>query len=181
MPDIPKGDTQMATTEFDWEGFRSLCTRLESLFTEQPDENGTFAGDCRRTLAYLYTAGVSMPDPGDVFEDAGGEEFWAGAVKLAAPDTDPAASEDAISALAARLLESIREAQPDELEEEVDNEILDAASRLWDVRIILAEGAALFDAERGHEAAWEWSFGFDDWGSSALLGMTALHDLLWGA
>ena len=171
----------MATTDFDWDGFRSLCMRLESLIMEQPADAAAFAADCRRALAFLYTAGVSMPDAGDIFEDAGGEEFWAGAVKLNVADTDPGAAEDAISLLATRLLESVREVQPDELEDGARDEIVDAASRLWDVRTILAEGAALFDAKRGHEASWEWSFGFDDWGSSALLGMTALHDLLWGA
>jgi len=171
----------MATMDFDWEGFRALTTRLDTLLAEQPADITTFAADCRRTIAYLYTAGVSMPDAGDVFEDAGGDEFWAGAMKLTPAESDPAAAEDAISALATLLRESITAVQPDELDDEIDDEILEAASRLWDVRVTLAEGAALFDAKRGSEAAWEWSFGFDDWGSSALFAMTALHDLLWGA
>lgn len=171
----------MSTTDFDWEGFRALFGRVETLLAEEPADVTTFAADCRRTVAYLYTAGVSMPDAADVFEDAGGDEFWAGAMKLAPADTDAAAAEAAISALAARLRESISAAQSDELDEELDDEILEAAGRLWDVRTSLAEGAALFDAHRLHEAAWEWSFGFDEWGSGALSAMISLHDLLWGA
>jgi hypothetical protein len=31
------------------------------------------------------------------------------------------------------------------------------------------------------EAAWEWTFQFDEWGTHALAAMSALHELLWGA
>ena len=51
----------MATTDFDWEGFRALVGRVDSLLNDEPKDPETYAEDCRRALAFLYTAGVSMP------------------------------------------------------------------------------------------------------------------------
>jgi hypothetical protein len=58
---------------------------------------------------------------------------------------------------------------------------LAAAQNMVDVDAALAEGAAHFAGKRLNEAAWEWSFGFDEWGAHALAAVSALHDLLWGA
>ena len=54
-------------------------------------------------------------------------------------------------------------------------------SQILELSAELAEGSAHFDERRPHEAAWEWTFQFDEWGTSALAAVSALHELLWGA
>lgn len=170
----------MRMNDFDWDGFRALVGRLDTLVTAPPADPDTFAEECRRTLAFLYTAGVSLPTAGDVFEEAGGEDFWERAIASDASALDPAVTEERITELAERIGASVDALQPDEVDEDADEEMLMAASNLWEVRVGLAAGAAHYDAKRQREAAWEWSFGFDDWGGQALLALTGLHDLLWG-
>ena len=170
----------MSVNEFDWEGFRALVGRLDTLLTGELSDPETFAEDCRRTLAFLYTAGVSMPSAGDVFEEAGGDSFWERAMASDAGALDPVATEERITELAEKIGFSVDALQPDEVDEDADEEMLLAASNLWEVRVSLATGGIHYDAERLREAAWEWSFGFDDWGGQALLALTGLHDVLWG-
>lgn len=169
-------------TQFDWEGFRALAGRLDKLVAQGAsdiDGNDTLAEECRKALSFLYTAGVSMPSAGDVFEDAGGEGFWERPLSEA---TDAEAAEQAVSDLAERLRVSVLALQPDEDDaDDIDELLWLAAHNLEDVRLAVAPGIAHFEAGRLKEAAWEWSFGFDDWGSHALASMTALHELLWGA
>jgi len=169
--------------EFDWEGFRALGSRLDTLLAGEATlaEDDSLAEACRRALAFLYTAGVSMPAAGDVFEDAGGDTFWEGKLGAFAPGADPTAVEAEIDAIAGLLRESVIELQGDADAEEIDDLMATAARSLWDVREGIGEGMRHFDAKRLHEAAWEWSFGFDEWGAHALEAMSALHDALWGA
>ena len=56
-----------------------------------------------------------------------------------------------------------------------------AAVQVLELAAALAEGSEHFDGERSQEAAWEWTFQFDEWGTHALAAMSALHELLWGA
>jgi len=170
----------MRMNDFDWEGFRALTGRLDALLNAELSSPDTFAEDCRRTLAFLYTAGVSMPTAGDVFEEAGGDQFWERAIASDAGALDPAATEERITELAEKIGYSVDALQPDEVDEDADEEMLLAASNLWEVHLSLAAGASHYDAKRLNEAAWEWSFGFDDWGGQALLALTGLHDVLWG-
>jgi len=169
--------------EFDWEGFRALVSRLDALLGGEATlaEDDSLAEACRRAVAYLYTAGVSMPAAGDVFEDAGGDTFWEGKLGASTNATDPAKAEAEIDAIAGLLGESVIELQGDADEEEIADLTLAAARSLWDVREGLEEGTQHFDSKRLHEAAWEWSFGFDEWGAHALAALSALHDVLWGA
>lgn len=171
-------------TQFDWEGFRALAGRLDKLIANGAtdiDGNDTLAEELRKALAFLYTAGVSMPSAGDVFEDAGGEGFWERSLGDA-EETDSAAAEQAVTDLAERLRASVEALQPDEDDtEDIDELLWIAAHNIEDVRTALAAGIAHFEDGRLKEASWEWSFGFDDWGAHALAGMTALHELLWGA
>jgi len=170
----------MHMNDFDWEGFRALVGRLDALLTTPPADPDTFAEDCRRTLTFLYTAGVSMPTAGDIFEEAGGDAFWEPAMASVATTLDPAETEERITDLAEKIGVSVDALQPDEVDEDTDEEMLMAASNLWEVHLSLSVGAAHYDAKRLNEAAWEWSFGFDDWGGQALLALTGLHDVLWG-
>ncbi len=169
--------------EYDWDGFRALVRRLDMLLAGEAvfEEYDTLAEACRRTLAFLYTAGVSMPAAGDVFEDAGGDTFWEGKLGGTAAAADPARAEAEIEALAGQLAESVIEVQGDVDAEDIEDLVAAAARGLWDVRESLSEGCEHFDGKRLHEAAWEWSFGFDEWGAHALTSLTALHDALWGA
>jgi hypothetical protein len=173
----------MAATEYDWEGFRALAGRLDALLAdESPVEyDDTFAEMCRRSLAFLYTAGVSMPAAGDIFEDAGGADFWESRLGSDSSAGDPALVEAEIEAIELRLRADIAELQSDADAEDYDELLGVAARSLWDVREGLGEGMHHFDQKRVHEAAWEWSFGFDEWGAQALGATSSLHDLLWGA
>lgn len=170
-------------TEFDWEGFRALAGRLDSLLAGEATlaDDDTFAEACRRALAFLYTAGVSMPPAGDVFEDAGGDTFWEGRLGGRDSDPDPTIAESEIEQIASALIESVVEVQGDEVFDELEDVLTTAARAMWDVREALGVGSDHFDARRLHEAAWEWAFGFDEWGTNALTATSALHDALWGA
>jgi hypothetical protein len=170
-------------SEFDWAGFRALSKRLGKLLEGDRDD-ATLAEDLRRALTFLYTAGVTMPSAGDVYEEAGGEEFWN---DVAAPShTEPAGDATTIAlaeSLAERIASSVEAAQPDSLgdPEEVGDVAMRAAENLAEVHAGLSAGDALFDARREREAQWEWAFGFDEWGTHALVALSALHELLWGA
>ena len=167
--------------DFDWTGFRALVKRLDDLLLGDA-EDPEFAQDLRRAITFLYTAGVTMPAAGDVYEDAG-EEFWSDAVSLKLDATDPAELEESVAALAQRIITSVDAAQP-EGDVEVDDveELAEAtAVQILELSAALAEGSAHFDAARMQEAAWEWTFQFDAWGTSALAAVSALHELLWGA
>ena len=167
--------------DFDWGGFRALARRLDDLVAGDSDD-AEFAEGLRRALTFLYTAGLTMPTAGDVY-DAAGEEFWARAVSLKLDATDPAEFEAVVAALAQRIITSIDAAQP-EGDAEVDDveELAEmAAASILEVIAALAEGSEHFDAGRSQEAAWEWSFQFDEWGTHALGAISALHELLWGA
>ena len=171
-------------TQFDWEGFRALAKRLDKLVADGAtdfDGNDIFAADSRKALSYLYTAGVSMPSAGDIFEDSGGDSFWERTLGADRAERDSTEVEDEIGALAERIRASVVAAQPDEDEADYDELLWLAALNLYEVRAALVDGAAHYDAGRMNEAAWEWSFAFDDWGAHALASMTALHELLWGA
>jgi hypothetical protein len=171
------------TTAFDWEGFRALAGRLDKLIAEGAtdiDGNDIFAAEARKALSYLYTAGVSMPSAGDIFEDSGGDSFWERSLGDA-EEHDPDAEEAEVSAIAERLHASVHVLQGEEDAEDLDELLWIAALNLNEVSNALAAGSAHFDAKRINEAAWEWSFGYDDWGARALASMTALHELLWGA
>ena len=141
-------------TDFDWAGFRALTKRLDDL-VGGTREDAEYAQDVRRALTFIYTAGVTMPS----------------------------AVEQAISALSHRLAASVMAAQDDD---EIDTEELadladTAAQGLHDACTGVSAGSRYFDENRMDEAAWEWSFGFDEWGSNALAALGALHELLWGA
>ncbi len=171
------------SNEFDWEGFRALVGRLDTLLAGEATlaEDDSFAEACRRALAFLYTAGVTMPAAGDVFEDAGGDTFWEGKLGGVSAVPDPGIAESEIEQIAAALIESVSELQGDADEEELEDLLTTAARALWDTREALAEGTEHFDSKRLHEAAWEWTFGFDEWGAHALEATSAMHDALWGA
>ena len=169
-------------TDFDWAGFRSLTKRLEELVggTRVDTE---YAQDVRRALTFMYTAGVTMPTAGDVYDAAGGDEFWNDTVDLEGELAEERAVEQAISALSHRIAASVIAAQDDD---EIDTEELadladTAAQGLHDAFAGVSAGSRYFDENRMDEAAWEWSFGFDEWGSNAVAAMQALHELLWGA
>jgi len=171
------------STQFDWEGFRALIGRLDSLLAGEVrlDDYDTFVEASRRVVAFLYAAGVSMPAAGDIFEDAGGAEFWEGRLGADTAAADPLNVEFEIGAIAERLRTDLAELQDDVAEEDVAD-LVDAAARgLWDVRESLGAGTGHFDSKRFHEAEWEWAFGFDEWGAHAIAALSALHDLLWGA
>jgi len=171
------------STQFDWEGFRALVGRLDSLLAGEATiaDFDTFVESCRRALAFLYTAGVSMPAAGDIFEDAGGAEFWEGRLAVESSASDPLSVETEIGAIARRLTADLVELHDDVDDEDIADLIDTAARSLWDTRASLESGTEHYDAKRLHEAEWEWSFGFDEWGAHALAATTALHDLLWGA
>ena len=170
-------------SDFDWAGFRALTKRLDGLVDCERDD-AEFTDDLRRALTFVYTAGITMPTAGDIFEDAGGDEFWnTKEVPGLSPDVDSGDNATAGESLAARIAESAEAAQPDELghPDEIVEVATTAAENLLDVVSALEAGAALFDESRLQEAQWEWSFGFDDWGTHALAALSALHELLWGA
>lgn len=170
-------------TQFDWEGFRALVGRLDTLLSGDVSlaDDDTFVEACRRALAFLYTAGVSMPTAGDIFEDAGGDAFWEGRLGIESAADDPVADESEVSAIAERLHADIAELQDDADAEDVADLVEVAARNLWDTYVRLGAGTEHYDAKRLHEAEWEWSFGFDEWGAHAVAALSALHDLLWGA
>jgi hypothetical protein len=170
-------------TDFDWTGFRALAGRLADL-VEGDRDDATFAEDLRRALTFVYAAGITMPTAGDVYEDAGGDEFWnAKPVPVLAPGVEADENIVAAEQLAARIAESVEAAQPDSLgdPDEVVDIATTAAETVFDVVSALDAGSELFDTKRLQEAQWEWSFGFDDWGGHALSALSALHELLWGA
>jgi hypothetical protein len=167
--------------DFDWSGFRALVKRLDDLLADDA-EDPEFAAALRRAITFLYTAGVTMPAASDVYEDAG-EEFWSSAVTLKLDAPDPAELEESVTALAQRIITSVDAVQP-EGDVEVDDveELAEAtAMQILELTAALAEGSAHFDEERLQEAAWEWTFQFDEWGTQALAAVSALHELLWGA
>ncbi len=172
----------MAALDFDWEGFRALAGRLDSLLANEHTlvDDDTFIEAARRTLAFLYAAGISMPAAGDVFEDAGGD-VWERTLGGESVLPDPARVESEIAEIEERLHADIVEIQSDADDEDVSDLLGTAARALWDVREGLGEGMSHFDAKRLSEAAWEWTFGFDEWGAHTLAASVALHDLLWGA
>jgi hypothetical protein len=168
---------------FDWTGFRALVKRLDDLVGGQRDD-AEFAEDLRRALTFVYTAGVTMPTAGDIYEDAGGDEFWSGTLAVPAADEPGDSGQGAAAeALADRIGASVESVQPDELgdPDEIAEVATIAAENLLDVLSNLASGNVLFDEKRLKEAQWEWSFGFDEWGAHALSALSALHELLWGA
>ena len=167
--------------DFDWVGFRALVAHLDDLLAAQT-EDAEFAQNLRRAITFIYTAGVAMPAGSDVYEDAG-EEFWSGAVTLKLDAPDPAELEESVLALAQRIITSVDAAQPEgDVEVEDIEELAEAtAVQILELVAALAEGSAHFDATRSREASWEWTFQFDDWGTSALAAISALHELLWGA
>ena len=168
--------------DFDWAGFRALAKRLDDLVSgDREDEK--FAEDLRRALTFLYTAGITMPSAGDIYDAAGGEEFWSETVDLDAELAEERAIEDAVATLARRIAKSVEAEQadadidPEELQDLADG----AAQGVHDACTGVSAGSRFFDAKRLDEASWEWSFGFDEWGSNALAALGALHELLWGA
>ena len=167
--------------DFDWAGFRALAKRLDDLLGSDADD-AEFAQNLRRAVTFLYTAGVTMPSAADVYEDAG-EAFWSDAVTLKLDAPDPAELEAAVTALAQRIITSVDAAQPEgDVELEDVEELAEAcAAQLLELAEALAEGSQHYDARRDREAAWEWTFQFDEWGTSALAAASALHELLWGA
>jgi len=170
-------------TQFDWEGFRALVGRLDSLLAEDATlaDDDTFVEACRRALAFLYVAGVSMPAAGDIFEDAGGDAFWERRLGAEAAVADALKVESEIGAIARRLTVDLVEFHDDVDDEDISDLIDTAARTLWDTREALSAGTEHYDSKRLLEAEWEWSFGFDEWGAHAVAAMSALHDLLWGA
>jgi hypothetical protein len=182
-------------TDFDWAGFRALAKRLDDLVGGSAGgsavasaggsagDDSEFAENLRRALTFVYTAGITMPSAGDIFEDAGGDEFWNGTPAVSGSEDGDEASSETIEALAERIVGSVEAVQPDELgdPEEVAQVAAVAAENILDVLLRLGDGNNLFDERRLQEAQWEWSFGFDEWGAQALAGLSALHELLWGA
>jgi hypothetical protein len=168
--------------DFDWTGLRALAKRLDDLVGGDRDD-AEFAEDLRRALTFLYTAGITMPTAGDIYEDAGGEEFWNDSVKLDAALGDAGTIDAEVAALAARIARSVEAAQADaDLDVEELADLADTAAQgAIDVAKGVADGSRYFDEKRLDEAAWEWAFGFDDWGSNVLAALPALHELLWGA
>lgn len=169
-------------TDFDWMGLRQLAKRLDELVASDR-EDAEFAQDVRRALAFLYTAGVTMPSAGDIYDAAGGEEFWNETVKLDTAWNDADTIDAEVAALAHRIAHSVETAQADsDLDPEELADLADTAAQgAIDANKGLGDGSRYFDAKRTDEAAWEWSFGFDDWGSNAVAALGALHELLWGA
>jgi hypothetical protein len=169
-------------TDFDWAGFRALVKRLAELVSSERDDV-EFAQELRTAATFAYTAGITMPTAGDVYDDAGGDAFWNNTVDLDTESADEHAAETAVAELAKGIARSVEAAQddPDIDREELADLADTAAQGLYDTATLLATGARYFDEQRNDEAAWEWSFGFDDWGSNAIAALGALHELLWGA
>jgi hypothetical protein len=167
--------------DFDWAGFRALTRRLDDLLAGRT-EDAEFAQGLRRAIVFLYTAGVTMPSADEVYEDAG-EEFWSDAVSLKLDAPTPTELESAVAKLAQRIITSVDSAQPEgDVEVEDVEELAEAtAVQVLELAAALAEGSEHFDAKRAREAAWEWTFQFDEWGTNALAAVSALHELLWGA
>ena len=167
--------------DFDWTGFRALVRRLDDLLAGGGSED-EFAQDLRRAITFLYTAGLTMPAASDVYEDAG-EEFWSSAVTLKLDTPDPTDLEESATALAQRIITSVDAAQPEgDVEvEDVEELAEETAVQVLELAQALAEGSEHFDGKRLQEAAWEWTFQFDEWGTHALAAVSALHELLWGA
>ena len=134
-------------------------------------------------MTFTYTAGVTMPSAGDVYDAAGGDEFWNETVDLDSEIAEERAIEAAVTALSRQIHRSVEAAQADsEIDPEELADLADTAAQgLHDTCTGLLAGARYFDEERLDEAAWEWSFGFDDWGGNAIAALGALHELLWGA
>ena len=169
-------------TDFDWAGLRALAKRLDDLVAGTRDDE-EYAQDVRRALTFVYTAGVTMPSAGEVFDAAGGDEFWNDTIDLDSELAEESAARTAVDALAQRLAASVRAAQQDpDLDADELADLADTAAQgLYDTWVGLSTGARYFDEKRADEAAWEWSFGFDEWGSNAVAAIAALHELLWGA
>jgi len=167
--------------DFDWAGFRALAKRLDDLVAGDRDDT-EFADDLRRAVTFVYTAGITMPSAGDIFEDQGGAAFSDRALSIDL-GADPAETEAAVAALAERIAVSVEVIQPegdvdaDELEDLAEG----IAVNVREVAAALALGCAHYDESRIGEASWEWSFGFDEWGMHALAALTGLHEALWGA
>jgi len=168
-------------TDFDWAGFRALAQRLDDVLASD-SADAVLAEDLRRSLTFLYTAGITMPAAGDVYE-AAGEEFWSRAVNLTLDAPDAAQFEASVTALAQRIITSVDTLQPEgDVEADDIEELAEAAAAaVLEVVSALAEGSRHFDEGRLEEAAWEWTFQFDEWGTHALAALTTLHELLWGA
>ena len=169
-------------TDYDWDGFRALAKRLDDLVGGEREDD-QFAEDLRRALTFLYTAGITMPSAGDVYDAAGGDEFWDGAVKLDSALDDAGTIDAEVAALSARIARSVAAEQADaDLDEDEFADLADTAAQgALDAAKGIRDGSAYFDEKRADEAAWEWAFGFDDWGSNAVAALAALHELLWGA
>jgi hypothetical protein len=168
--------------DYDWAGFRALAKRLDELVGgEREDEQ--FAEDLRRALAFLYTAGITMPSAGDVYDAAGGDEFWNDTVKLDAALDGDETIDAQFARLSARIARSVAAEQADaDLDEDELADLADTAAQgALDAAKGISDGSAYFDEKRLDEAAWEWAFGFDEWGSNAVAALAALHELLWGA
>ena len=169
-------------TDYDWAGFRALAKRLDDLVAGSR-EDAAFAEDLRRALAFVYTAGVTMPSAGDIYDAAGGEEFWEETVDLEGELAEEHAVEAAVAGLAHRVAISVEAEQADaDIDPEELRDLADTAAQgVHDACTGLSAGSRLFDEKRLDEASWEWSFGFDEWGGNAIAALGALHELLWGA
>ena len=126
--------------------------RLDDLIAGDSDD-AEFAEGLRRAITFIYTAGVTMPSAGDVYEDAG-EEFWTDAVSLNLDAPDPAELEAAVTALAQRIITSVDAAQPEGDVEADDIEELaeTTAGQILELSAALAAGSEHFDAKRLQEA-----------------------------
>jgi Domain of unknown function (DUF5063) len=169
-------------TDFEWGSFRGLVKRVDDLLGGQR-EDSEFAEDLRRATTFVYTAGLTMPSAGDIYEEVGGEAFADREISLDLDGENPEQAEATVLALLERIARSVEAVQP---EGDIDGaELLELAEsvalNLLHVKKALAEGSAHFDAGRLGEASWEWAFQFDEWGGHALAALSALHELLWGA
>jgi hypothetical protein len=169
-------------TDFDWSGVRALAKRLDELVSATR-EDAEYAQDLRRAAAFLYTAGVTMPSAGDVYDAAGGDEFWNETVDLDTERAEEREIEAAVASLARRIAASVTAAQDDpDLDTEELSDLADTAAQgLHDACAGLSAGSRYYDEQRMDEAAWEWAFGFDEWGGNIAAALTSLHELLWGA
>lgn len=168
--------------EFDWAGFDDLVRQLDDLLGSGREDAG-FAEELRSSLAILYTAGVMAPAAGEVFDGADGQGYWSDNLSMDPNQIDPVTLGAAMSRLAGRIAASIEAVQPEgDIDEDALNDLAETAAQgLLDTVTLLAGGSKHFEAGRVREAAWDWSFQFDDWGTSVLSALSALHELLWGS
>ncbi|MGV8084400.1 MAG: hypothetical protein AB2L09_12325 [Coriobacteriia bacterium] len=171
----------MADT-FDWTGFSELVQHLDDLLGSGRDD-AAFADELRSSLALLYAAGVMAPPAGDIFDEAAGEAYWSESLGMDPNKIDPATLGAAMTHLASRIAASVEAVQPEgDIDEDALNDLAETAAQgLLDTVTLLAGGSKHFEAGRVREAAWDWSFQFDDWGTSVLAALAALHELLWGS